>query len=156
MHVRFTARGFSRRYGINQIAAVAASHHFSELTRTWIYLGPPPTSLALPCPIDRAGLPFRVTPPFKHLTCSTGILTRYPSPTPFGLGLGPTNPERINLPQETLGFRREGFSPSLSLLMPTVSLPFRPGALTISLQPTTERSPTNRLHPKDLSIPQLR
>src|SRR5918999_5865128 len=29
------------------------------------------------------------------------------------LGLGPTNPERTSLPQETLGFRRVGFSPTL-------------------------------------------
>ena len=28
----------------------------------------------------------------------TGIITRCPSPTPSGLGLGPTNPTRINLP----------------------------------------------------------
>jgi hypothetical protein len=27
----------------------------------------------------------------------TGIITRCPSPTPLGLGLGPTNPMRINL-----------------------------------------------------------
>ena len=31
----------------------------------------------------------------------SGILTGCPSPTPFGLGLGSTNPGRINLPQET-------------------------------------------------------
>jgi len=31
---------------------------------------------------------------------------------------GPTNPERINLPQETLGFRWPGFSPGFSLLVP--------------------------------------
>ena len=29
------------------------------------------------------------------------------------LGLGPTNPERTSLPQETLGIRRVGFSPTL-------------------------------------------
>ncbi len=29
------------------------------------------------------------------------------------LGLGPTNPEWTSLPQETLGFRRVGFSPTL-------------------------------------------
>ena len=29
------------------------------------------------------------------------------------LGLGPTNPERTSLPQETLGLRRVGFSPTL-------------------------------------------
>ena len=36
----------------------------------------------------------------------------------FGLGLGPTNPGRINLPRETLGLRRTGFPPVLSLLIP--------------------------------------
>ncbi len=52
----------------------------------------------------------------RHLKLITfitgsGILTGYPSPTPFGLDLGSTNPGRINLPQETLDFRRYGFSP---------------------------------------------
>ena len=42
-----------------------------------------------------------------------GLSTVCPSPTPCGLGLGPPNPERMNLPQETLGFRRPGFSPEL-------------------------------------------
>ena len=41
----------------------------------------------------------------------SGILTGHPSLTPFGLSLGSTNPGRINLPQETLDFRRYGFSP---------------------------------------------
>ena len=41
------------------------------------------------------------------------MCARCPSPTPCGLGLGPTNPERMNLPQEPLGFRRPGFSPEL-------------------------------------------
>jgi len=35
-----------------------------------------------------------------------GMWTCSPSPTPRGLGLGPTNPERIILPQEPLGMRR--------------------------------------------------
>ena len=35
----------------------------------------------------------------------TGLLTRCPSPTPCGLGLGPTNPPSINVAEETLGFR---------------------------------------------------
>src|ERR1043165_8752649 len=42
-----------------------------------------------------------------------GISTGCPSPTTFVLGLGPTNPERTSLPQEPLGFRRVGFSPTL-------------------------------------------
>src|SRR5699024_1690215 len=46
-----------------------------------------------------------VSPSFKRLRGSTGISTCCPSPTPIGLSLGPTNPERTSLPQETLGFR---------------------------------------------------
>ena len=42
----------------------------------------------------------------------SGISTGCPSPTTFVLGLGPTNPERTSLPQETLGIRRVGFSPT--------------------------------------------
>ena len=50
---------------------------------------------------------------FKIITliAGAGILTSCPSLTPFGLNLGSTNPGRINLPQETLDFRRYGFSP---------------------------------------------
>jgi hypothetical protein len=43
----------------------------------------------------------------------SGILTGCPSPTPFGLGLGPTNPTRINLPSETLDLRGSCFSHDL-------------------------------------------
>ena len=61
-------------------------------------------------------------PPFassrRHLAVQTipggsGISTGCPSPTTFVLGLGPTNPERTSLAQETLGLRRVGFSPTL-------------------------------------------
>ena len=55
--------------------------------------------------------------PGRHLAVQTisggsGISTGCPSPTTFVLGLGPTNPERTSLPQETLGIRRVGFSPT--------------------------------------------
>ena len=40
----------------------------------------------------------------------TGILTGCPSPAPSGLGLGPTNPTRTDLPSETSSFRRTWFS----------------------------------------------
>ena len=33
-------------------------------------------------------LPYSVTPSLKRSPCGTGILTCFPSPTPFGLGLG--------------------------------------------------------------------
>ena len=75
---------------------------------------------------------------------STGILTRFPSATPFGLALGPTNPERIDLPQETLGFRRTRFSRVLSLLVPAGSLPSPPPVLVGRASPEMECSSTNR------------
>ena len=71
------------------------------------------------------------------------MLTSYPSRTPFGLRLGPANPGRTNLPQETLGLRRQGFSPCLSLLIPSFSLLLRPVVFPVDLHPTTERSPTS-------------
>ena len=59
----------------------------------------------------------RIASAKRHLAVQTisggsGISTGCPSPTSFDLGLGPTNPERTSLPQETLGLRRVGFSPT--------------------------------------------
>ena len=42
------------------------------------------------------------------------------------LGLGPTNPEMINMAQESLLLRPTGFSPVLWLLIPAFSLPTAP------------------------------
>ena len=50
------------------------------------------------------------------------------------LGLGPTNPEMITMAQETLLFRRTGFSPVLWLLIPTFSLHTAPPNLAVRLQ----------------------
>ena len=66
------------------------------------------------------------TPPRKGRTCrqaharktarvcringGTGILTCWPSATPFGLALGPTNPRSIAVAGESLGVRRGRFS----------------------------------------------
>ena len=58
------------------------------------------------------------------------------------LGLGPTNPGTITVAQETLLFRRAGFSPALWLLIPTFSLPHAPPNLAIRLQRREERSST--------------
>ena len=68
--------------------------------------------------IDRLCRPSSdLLPPGDTLRCKrsfggSGISTGCPSPTTFVLGLGPTNPERTSLPQETLGLRRVGFSPT--------------------------------------------
>jgi hypothetical protein len=73
-----------------------------------------------------------------------GISTVQPSPTPYGFGLGPTDLQRTNLPEEPLGFRRTGFSPVFSLLIPAFSLPPGPPLLTVWLLSRAERSPTAR------------
>ena len=88
------------------------------------------------------GLIDRVTPSVKRLVEAPEYPPDYPSPTPFGLGLGPAKLQRTNLPEETLGFRRERFSLSFSLLVPAFALPPRPPVLTVWLRPTAERSPT--------------
>src|ERR1700752_1521446 len=48
----------------------------------------------------------------------------------------------MNVAEETLGFRRAGLSPALSLLMSAFALPIPPACLTTHLQRPTERSPT--------------
>src|SRR6185437_8317240 len=55
---------------------------------------------------------------------------------------GPANPARIDLAQEPLDFRREGFSPSFTLLMSAFALPIPPAPLTGRLRRPTERSAT--------------
>ena len=50
------------------------------------------------------------------------------------LDLGPTNPGTIIVAQETLLFRRAGFSPALGLLIPTFSLDTAPPNLAVRLQ----------------------
>ena len=49
----------------------------------------------------------------KRSLVGSGISTGCPSPTTFVLGLGPTNPERTSLAQETLGLRCVRFSLTL-------------------------------------------
>ena len=84
-------------------------------------------------------------PPFA-VTPSTGILTCFPSTTPFGLALGSTHPAPINVGQEPLVFRRAGFSPALSLLMSAFALLIPPAYLTVHLHRLTERSPYPTTH----------
>ena len=50
----------------------------------------------------------------------------------------------MNVAQETLGLRRAGLSPALSLLMSAFALPIPPENLSILLRRRTERSPTTR------------
>ena len=97
-------------------------------------------------PTSNSGLPYPSASPHRSLSSigSTGMLTRFPSATPFGLALGPTNPERIDLPQETLGFRRTRFSRVFSLLVPAGSLPCPPPVLVGRTSTNMECSSTNQ------------
>ena len=87
-----------------------------------------------------ADLPSCVTP--SLLSGGTGILTCCPSPTLLSLGLGPTNPTRINLPSETLDLRRICFShiSRYSYQHSRFCEPHR--LLSVPLVSLTERSPT--------------
>lgn len=61
--------------------------------------------------------------PSLHRICvGQGILTLCPSGAAFAIPLGPTNPQMITIAEETLFFRRAGFSPALWLLVPAFSL----------------------------------
>ncbi len=62
------------------------------------------------------------------------MCTSCPSPTPFGLGLGPTDPGTINVAQETLDLRRAGFSPAFALLVPAFALVLTPHGLPFVLR----------------------
>ncbi len=137
----FLARGFSRQRGISEFVPVGTPHHTSDLPRR-ICLSGHPTCLDQHFQ-SLARVASCVPPSLITIYGGTGISTCCPSPTLFSLSLGPTNPGRTNLPQETLDFRCIGFSPMFSLLMPTFSLLPRPRVLAVTLQPTTERSPTD-------------
>ena len=88
----------------------------------------------------------RAAPPASRLglqVCGAGILTGYPSATPFGLTLGPAFPY-ADLPSVgSLGLPGGRFLTYLSLLMPGFSLLCSPSPLTGVTSPRRERSPTN-------------
>ena len=86
-----------------------------------------------PCPLGRLPCPVASPRSYKRRSSGAGLLTCCPSPTPCGLGLGPTNPERIILAQEPLGLRRCGFAPQLSLLIPASALVHPPPPLPLRL-----------------------
>ena len=67
-----------------------SSSHLRVMVRR-IYLPDPPTCLNLHHQ-SQAGLPFCVTPSYKRSLSGTGILTRFPSTTPFDLALGTDSP----------------------------------------------------------------
>lgn len=140
-------RGFSRKQGICYFSTVVPRHHLSLDYPDLLDNQPTCLNRDNRRPANIAfSVPFAVTP-------STGILTCFPSTTPFGLALRSTHPAPINVGQEPLVFRRAGFSPALSLLMSAFALLIPPATLTGHLRRLTERSPTQQ---HIVSLPQLR
>ena len=90
-HVISSLRSFSWRHGINQFTRLGLSSHPSELTMLRICLEHPPTGANRDVQ-HPDGLSFRVPPSLKRFLRGAGILTCFPSPTPFGLSLGTDSP----------------------------------------------------------------
>ena len=77
--------------------------------------------------------------------CGSGrILTPCPLPTSFDLGLGPTNPPMTTRAEETLNFRRGGFSPP-NVTHPEILTPGNSTVAYASASLSPGRSPTTRL-----------
>ncbi len=77
-------RGFSRKHGINDFTTVVARHRVSAYREPDL---PNPPAYALEPRQPSRGPPSLLRPPIA-IVRSTGILTRFPSTTPFGLALG--------------------------------------------------------------------
>ena len=112
-------RGFSWQHGINHFTSISSRHHASvlykdpDLPRSSTYTLEP----GLPTP----GWPTLLRPPFAQT-----LIDRYRNINLFPIVYasqprlrGRLTLSRLTLLQETLGFRREGFSPSFSLLVST-------------------------------------
>jgi hypothetical protein len=105
---------------VGSIASVlkrTSSSRLGVLVGTRLFLRSPPTRLNrdVQCPAD---LPSCVPPSVQTRTRWYRNINLFP----ISYACRPrirvsTHPGRTNLPQETLGFRRAGFSPALSLLM---------------------------------------
>ena len=80
-------------------------------------------------------------------TSNTRMIFRTPSPHRTctwcrNINLLPIDYASMNVEQETLGLRRAGFSPALTLLMSAFALLIPPAVLSNHLRRLTERSPT--------------
>ena len=85
-HLVVSLEAFLGSMGSTSLWGKAPPHHISAL-RERICLSSRPTCLNRDVQ-HPDGLPFCVPPSLKRHHGGTGILTCFPSPTPFGLGLG--------------------------------------------------------------------
>jgi len=91
--------------------------------------------------IPRGGDGQVTSPPAQRVRGVLDCLPDQPSPPACACGLGPTNQQRTSLPAETLGFRRAGFSPAFSLLIPAFSLLSAPPGVAPSASPLNRTLP---------------
>ena len=132
--------GFSRQCGISRFGTLI-SLRIRPSKRPADFPARLSTSLA-PCFL-RTGRLILLRPHISQTSNgSTGISTSCPSPTPFGLSLGPDLPWADEPSPGILRFSTVKILTSLSLLIPAFSLLPRPHVLTVMLHPTTVSSPT--------------
>ena len=125
--------GFSRQCGFIRFASLVRSPSALRFaTGVLHYL--PTLRLGRTFPSVRSNYP-SVSPLHTTFVGGTGISTRCPSPTPFGLGLGPDLPWADEPSPGNLRLSTAEFLAPLSLLMPAFSLPYRPPPLPIRLLP---------------------
>ena len=103
-----------------------------------------------PCPLGRLPCPVASPRSYKRRSSGAGLLTCCPSPTPCGLGLGPTNPERIILAQEPLGLRRGGFAPPLCATHAGIRTRLRSTPAYAGASRPRRRSPTDAARSRGL------
>ena len=125
--------GFSRQRGFIRFASLFRSPSALRFSTDVLhYL--PTLRLGRTFPSVRSNYP-PVSPLHTASVGGTGISTRCPSPTPFGLGLGPDLPWADEPSPGNLRLSTGRFLASLSLLMPAFSLPYSPLPLPIQLLP---------------------
>ena len=134
-----TLRGFSRQYGLSHLWPLRAPPTPQDQVAGFTWHPHLPTGLA---PQSNKRLTYPPASPHRSTPGGTGILTCCPSPTPFGLGLGPTNPTRINLPSETSDLRGTWFSHVLRYSCRHSHFCSLHHVLTVVASMLTERSPT--------------
>jgi hypothetical protein len=130
-HLTISSRGFSRKRALQNFSKIAQRNFHDTRNRALPPLADLPASIpyAINVKSNNTFCILHFVTPSKLLD-GAGILTCCPSRAPFGIRLGPTNPQLMFIAEEPLGFRRAGISPALWLLVPTFSLPSAPEALT--------------------------
>ena len=125
--------GFSRQCGFNRFASLFRSPSALRLP-TGVLHCLPTLRLGRAFPSARLDYPSVSLP---HTSCvgGTGFSTLCPSPTPFGLGLGPDLPWADEPSPGNLRLSTAEFLAPLSLLMPAFSLLCSPPPLPIRLLP---------------------